>query len=625
MRSIGVLFLLMCVWMSSESVSSQLPARTAEIELVSRLGYGEFNKMVYDPSRALAYIASASGLLLWDQQYPDTVSELLEIPEGGVLYVTALNPTNETLLLGLRNGTILSYSVATQQTVELVKVEGLIVSMSVSYDEKLLAIYAKKGELLLFNLLTHELTAFLNSMEGPATFSPTEPLLIARSDSNLIGWNYESGTRSTIAIPNLDELIMDIAFSDDGQQFAIGIRDGNIHLWNAETLQLINSIEPFDCCIGAIRFDPSGTHIIASYSDGVVIWSLVTGEMAYTFPPQAMTDVAFLSDASAVVLLRFDTLQVWNEGAVNPSLEVVNSSPIYEPIQIINEQVTFLSREPDGEITLRFVDQPDQIGQVRLPNDGRLEAIRIAPIGTELAYWTKPDSLPQNTSYVHRVDWTSGRDIEQYTLAFANVNDLQYATLSNQLAVGGVINSLENGNEGRIIIVSDDAAAPEVIASDGMLPVTAVHWLEDDTKLLSIHASISTHGIITLWDMSTRSPITNTSIPTYALDHAISEDDAVLAVITPIDTLHVSYLPALIRVADINVPADLTSVGVSEEHDIVVVGTRDGSLMAYDYDGNLLVDFKGHNGRVLDVAFKGTYMITLSQDNTVKVWQITSS
>lgn len=616
--------LIVCSLTPPNSASFALALQNVELDLVSRLGYGEFHNLVYDPDKGVAYIASASGLLLWDQKQPDILTDLLEVAEGGVSYVTSLNPAKQTLLLGLPNGSILAYSVDDQQTDELTSVRQFIRSISVSYDETYLAIDGDNRDILLFNLRTLELSTLPDTLRAPSMFSPTEPLLIASSDTGLIRWDYRQNTQSEVAVPNLNDFIMKTEFSEDGRRFAIAIRDGTIHVWNSDSIQLIHTISPLSCCVDSLHFDSSGTHIIATYfSVGVVSWSLETLEIDFSFPTTGLVDFAVIPGTWDVILLRFNgDLKYWSEGSEEPSVEIINPMGISNQLETIGSQVISLAYEFDSdEIMFRPVDQQEKSERLQLPDYEMIIDVAIAPNGTELAYYAQPEGHPRNIAYVRRLDLSSKTLIEQYTLALHAVYDLQYDTLSNRVAVAGQFLNRNGMAEGQIVIVSNDESEPVVVSYKGMGGVLSIDWLDDNAKLVSTHVN----GMIVLWDVSMQSPTEFTQVPAMATAHAVSQDGTALAVITYTNTVHVFNLNDLTSIIEISLDSELYTVGVSAEYRLVVVGSRDGSLRGYDFDGTPVFDLKAHSGQIEAIVFSGSYLVTSSLDYTTKIWQIRAS
>lgn len=79
---------------------------------------------------------------------------------------------------------------------------------------------------------------------------------------------FDMTTEQEIAVPAADGLrdssIMALAVSSDGKSFATGNKDGQIHIWSAETGALEREMPKQDFTIGSLTFAAGGTHLVAS-------------------------------------------------------------------------------------------------------------------------------------------------------------------------------------------------------------------------------------------------------------------------------------------------------------------------------------------------------------------------
>ena len=77
--------------------------------------------------------------------------------------------------------------------------------------------------------------------------------------------------------------INSVAWSPNGAQIATGSTDGNVQIWNAETLQLVRTIGADNMSIPAVAWSPDSTRIVSGSADGhTVIWDAATGEKIRT-------------------------------------------------------------------------------------------------------------------------------------------------------------------------------------------------------------------------------------------------------------------------------------------------------------------------------------------------------
>jgi WD40 repeat protein len=80
-----------------------------------------------------------------------------------------------------------------------------------------------------------------------------------------------------------ESAINSVAWSPNGSQIASGSSDGNVQIWNAETLQLIRTINADNLSIAAVAWSPDSNRIVSGSNDGhTVIWNVTSGEKIRT-------------------------------------------------------------------------------------------------------------------------------------------------------------------------------------------------------------------------------------------------------------------------------------------------------------------------------------------------------
>lgn len=77
--------------------------------------------------------------------------------------------------------------------------------------------------------------------------------------------------------------INSVAWSPNGVQIATGSTDGNVQIWNAETLQLVRTIGADNLSISSVAWSPDSTRVVSGSADGhTVIWDAATGQKIRT-------------------------------------------------------------------------------------------------------------------------------------------------------------------------------------------------------------------------------------------------------------------------------------------------------------------------------------------------------
>lgn len=120
-----------------------------------------------------------------------------------------------------------------------------------------------------------------------AEFSPDGKLLVTGSWDNAARiWNAETGD----LLHTLEEhegVVMDIAFRPDGQQLATASTDGTVHIWDVQTgrsLQTLSrhnrgDVGGFFTGVLGLNYSPDGTQLITAGADGTLrFWDPVSGD-----------------------------------------------------------------------------------------------------------------------------------------------------------------------------------------------------------------------------------------------------------------------------------------------------------------------------------------------------------
>jgi WD40 repeat protein len=80
-----------------------------------------------------------------------------------------------------------------------------------------------------------------------------------------------------------ESTINSVAWSPNGSQIASGSTDGNVQIWNAETLQLIRTINADNMSISSVAWSPDSSRVVSGSGDGhTVIWNAANGQLIRT-------------------------------------------------------------------------------------------------------------------------------------------------------------------------------------------------------------------------------------------------------------------------------------------------------------------------------------------------------
>jgi WD40 repeat protein len=80
-----------------------------------------------------------------------------------------------------------------------------------------------------------------------------------------------------------ESTINSVAWSPNRAQIATGSTDGNVQIWNAETLQLIRTIGADNMSISSVAWSPDSSRVVSGSADGhAVIWNVADGQQILT-------------------------------------------------------------------------------------------------------------------------------------------------------------------------------------------------------------------------------------------------------------------------------------------------------------------------------------------------------
>ena len=146
-----------------------------------------------------------------------------------------------------------------------------------------------------------------------------------------------------------------VDYSPDGTQFAVGLRDGRVKIWNSTNGQEVVTLQGHIGPVHRIAFSPDGTRLASAGSDGTArIWDVATGkELTLIHASTGIVDsIAFSPDGKQVASGSFGhTIQIWDaaSGAQLTNLDTSAVGPPHNPAALIQNEATWLSFSPDGQ------------------------------------------------------------------------------------------------------------------------------------------------------------------------------------------------------------------------------------------------------------------------------------
>ena len=179
---------------------------------------------------------------------------------------------------------------------------------------------ANAGELKLLEIL--QIPDFITSSPSQCSvaFSPDGKFLSGVCYQNTIPvWDAQSGQliRSLESSPAHD---VAVAFSPDGKQIATGGIAGSIRLWDSYTGQKLQTIGPLSSPIWELVFSPDGTKLTSasfnrsSAASGIHLWNTTNGDLVWDYENDAkllrVLSVDYSPDGKTLAYGTFDSVLI---------------------------------------------------------------------------------------------------------------------------------------------------------------------------------------------------------------------------------------------------------------------------------------------------------------------------
>jgi len=274
-------------------------------------GYGPFAVSVAispDGRTALASASSDGTLILFDMSTGDVIRRFA----GHTTYAEdiAFSPDGKRALSGSSDNTVILWNVATGQPLQrFTSHPGWVNTVDFSYDGRwalsaglaggdIVEAVGKPGVLILWDI---EGGSEIRRFEGghaqviiDAKFSPDGSKILSSSglrkaatmlstQSSLVLWDAFTGDvllKSEGLIQNPTRL----AFSPDGRTALVGSMEGDMHLLDLSSGEILHTFGSHSDWVSDVTFSPDGRLAIAATGDGeIVIWNLITKERLANF------------------------------------------------------------------------------------------------------------------------------------------------------------------------------------------------------------------------------------------------------------------------------------------------------------------------------------------------------
>jgi WD40 repeat protein len=522
------------------------------------------NALAYSPDGRILAVGADAGLFLYYPEKDQLLRETAGDGAGGVTSV-AFSPDGERLAIGTSYGPSRIIHSASRETLRALDV-AWVDDVAFSPDGQTLATACDKG-IDLWDVATGK---FLKNLDSGNTysvaFSPDGKTLATGGRGVQALWDLES--REVLhSFPWQISAIFSLAFSADGKTLVGGEHDGEVSLWEPQTLTALRTENGGSESITGLAISPDGKQLLAASLDGTLsLWDLGSGEMlvSQTGVGTIINDLAFSPDGTTLAAASYNqTVVLWN----------VASGQISKTLDGYGDRMLGVSYSPDGN-TVVTVSNNSSVS-LRESESGRfIRTIEssyarpvLSPDGTILAVqdWYKT---------IHLTHLSNGQPLRDLTGLTDNLISMAFSPDGKILAGGGY---------GATILLWDVANGQVLHHLVGHLyAVESIAFSPDGTLL----ASGSTDGSVILWD------VTNGRILM-----TLKEEK----------------------------PSDINAVAFSRDGTLLAAGSSGAVITLWDVgSGQVLAGLEGHTLKITSLAFSpdGTILASAGDDGTIRLWGV---
>ncbi len=288
----------------------------------------------------VAAVGSVDGVHLINLQTGDGMQRFSHL--GGMTMSVAFSPDATTLFAGFEDSTIIQWQIASGEEVR--RFEGhtatainenvlfqSILNLAVSPDGRHFVSTAEDRSMIVWDINTGEVVRQVEVCSGTingVTYSPDgrymaagfgalkEPLraMCGEVDHSIHLWNAETGELVRQLVGH-EEAVATVIFSPDGRWLVSGSVDETVRLWDVETGQERRRFVGHTGSVTHIDISADGRYIVSGSVDGFVhVWDRETGDLLRQIPAHAgeVTAAQFTHDSGSIFSASVEgTIRLW--------------------------------------------------------------------------------------------------------------------------------------------------------------------------------------------------------------------------------------------------------------------------------------------------------------------------
>lgn len=390
-----------------------------------RIGEGTLGEIAYFPDGTRFAVATSIGTWIYDSITGKKLYQLYD-PKSRVYGIksVSISPNGETITTESLDETVLFWNASTGELLKhlggdekghyraLFSPDGRIVATSSGtpseISNKAINLWdVSTGKLL--NTLAEDNSAFYFNNK---CFSPDGKSIATWQSIVCSLWDVVTG-QLVKAITAHESSVNTVHFSPDNQIIATGGKDYTVRLWNANTGQLLNTLDHQDInSLTNVQFSPDGKKIATGgISSGEVhLWEVATGNKLRSFVRHTDNGVYSICFSPNGIMLATGgadgKIRLWSTNTGLELVKLIGHKTIVETILFSPDGITLLSKCSDN--TVRLWDAIT--GQLMKTLDSYIESvvsISYSPDGKTIA--------SRNSDYKVRL-WNASTGQLMYTL-----------------------------------------------------------------------------------------------------------------------------------------------------------------------------------------------------------------
>ncbi len=212
--------------------------------------------------------------------------------------------------------------------------------------------YSENRELVVWDLVSGKVTGIFpttpNEPLSSIAFRPTTEaqdwqLLTSSENGTMTLWDYTR--QQPLRTFEGESFVWAVVFSPDGEYLASGYDDGSLRLWDADSGDLLQTLNNHVMPIMALSFSPDGARLLSASQDGIVmLWDTATGQMLDQFDSGLQpSGLIFSPDANRFLVSSFSpfSMSLWDIETHREVRTFRRVGPISSPYFSLDGQTVF--------------------------------------------------------------------------------------------------------------------------------------------------------------------------------------------------------------------------------------------------------------------------------------------